>query len=47
MDGVCDGDQSTNANLGAIEGADEGSNAVKDLVQAGKAQTNMCAHNNH
>ena len=37
VDSVCEGDQSINANLGAIEDVNEGSSAVKDLVQAGKA----------
>ena len=37
VDSVSEGDQSTNADSGAIEDVNEGSDTVKDLVQAGKA----------
>ena len=43
VDNVCEGDQRTNADSGAIENVNGGNNVFKDLVQAGKAGL-MCVH---
>ena len=43
VDGVCEGDQSTIADSGAIEDVNGGSMVFKDLMQAGKAGL-TCVH---
>ena len=48
VDSIRKGYQSTNADLGAIEDVNEGSDAVKDLMQSGKAGLmHMHVYSNH
>ena len=48
VDSIRKGYQSTNADSGAIEDVNEGSDAVKDLMQSGKAGLiHMHVYSNH
>ena len=48
VDSIHKGYQSTNADSGAIEDVNEGSNVVNDLMQSGKAGlTCMHVYSNH
>ena len=48
VDSIHKGYQSTNVDLGAIEDVNEGSDAVKDLMESGKAGLmHMHVYSNH